>query len=259
MTTNKTTKKDRLRDVFEYLRYNGYVRTQKDLANKMNTSAPNISNAMRGLDGFLTDGFFYRLNATFDNIFNISWLLEGEGEMLAQPQSTTIMASNNSYGDNASGNNNITITPSQETNIDDNVHSVILRPIVNKLLASRPNTDVYKIVKGDGVKLQHILAFPQYDDFDFYYQVRQDAMFPTYDKGDILALIHLPLNANIIQGSAMVVDTNSIGFIFRRVYDRGDFYECRCINENSVFENQSIPKDDVIRLYRVVYSIKAGD
>lgn len=239
MTTNKTTKKDRLRDVFEYLRYNGYVRTQKDLANKMNTSAPNISNAMRGLDSFLTDGFFYRLNATFDNIFNEDWLLYGKGEMLAQPQSTTIMASNNSYGDNA--------------------HSVILKPIVNKLLASRPNTDVYKIVKGDGVKLQHILAFPQYDDFDFYYQVRQDAMFPTYDKGDILALMHMPVDAHIIQGSAMVIDTKSFGFLFRRVYDNGDSYECKCINENSVFRNQSIPKDDVIRLYRVIYSIKSGD
>lgn len=259
MTTNKTKKKDRLRDVFEYLRYNGYVRTQKDLANKMNTSAPNISNAMRGLDSFLTDGFFYRLNATFDNIFNISWLLEGEGEMLAQPQGATIAASNNSYGDNASGNNNITITHTQETNIDDKVHSVILRPIVNKLLASRPNTDVYKIVKEDGVKLQHILAFPQYDDFDFYYQVRQDAMFPTYDKGDILALMHMPVDAHIIQGSAMVIDTKSFGFLFRRVYDNGDSYECKCINENSVFRNQSIPKDDVIRLYRVIYSIKSGD
>lgn len=260
MTTEKTTRKDRFREVFEYLRYNGYISKQKDLANKMNTSAPNISNAMRGIDGFLTDGFFFRLNTTFDNIFNISWLLDGKGEMLAQPQGTTTVASNNSYGDNASGNNNITITPpTQETNFEDNAHSVILKPIVNKLLASRPNTDVYKIVKGDGVKLQHILAFPQYDDFDFYYQVRQDAMFPTYDKGDILALMHMPVDANIIQGSAMVIDTKSFGFLFRRVYDNGDSYECKCINENSVFRNQSIPKDDVIRLYRVIYSIKSGD
>lgn len=259
MTTNKTTRKDRLREAFEYLRYNGYISKQKDLANKMNTSAPNISNAMRGLDGFLTDGFFYRLNTTFNNIFNISWLLDGEGEMLSQPQTTTIVASNNSYGDNASGNNNITITPTQETNIDDNVHSVILRPIVNKQLASRPNTDVYKVIKEGGLKLQHILAFPQYSDFDFYYQVRQDAMFPTYEQGDILALMHMPVGANIIQGAAMVVDTKSFGFIFRRVYDNGDSYECKCINENSVFKNQSIPKDDVIRLYRVIYAIKSGD
>lgn len=230
---------------------------QDELSNEFNVSQPYISQLING-----KKEAGKKVASKLSEKYGISeaWVLTGKGEMLAQPQSTTIMASNNSYGDNASGNNNITITPpTQETNFEDNAHSVILRPIVNKLLASKPNTDVYKIVKGDGVKLQHILAFPQYDDFDFYYQVRQDAMFPTYDKGDILALMHMPVDAHIIQGSAMVIDTKSFGFLFRRVYDNGDSYECKCINENSVFRNQSIPKDDVIRLYRVIYSIKSGD
>lgn len=248
-------KKKRFNESFQHLRNMGVVHTQKDLAEKMGSTQANISSALSGVERVLTGRFLHRFNSAFNNIFNEDWLLYGKGEMLAQPQpqETTVVAS-------ASGNNNITITPpTQETNFEDNAHSVILRPIVNKLLASRPNTDVYKIVKGDGVKLQHILAFPQYDDFDFYYQIRQDAMFPTYDKGDILALMHMPVDAHIIQGSAMVIDTKSFGFLFRRVYDNGDSYECKCINENSVFRNQSIPKDDVIRLYRVIYSIKSGD
>ena len=229
---------------------------QDELTNEFNVSQSYISQLING-----KKEAGKKVASKLSEKYGISeaWVLTGKGEMLAQPQETTIVPSDNSYGDNASGNNNITITHTQETNIKDNVHSVILRPIVNKLLASRPNTDVYKIVKGDGVKLQHILAFPQYDDFDFYYQVRQDAMFPTYDKGDILALMHMPVDAHIIQGSAMVIDTKSFGFLFRRVYDNGDSYECKCINENSVFRNQSIPKDDVIRLYRVIYSIKSGD
>lgn len=225
---------------------------QDELSNEFNVSQPYISQLING-----KKEAGKKIASKLSEKYGISeaWVLTGKGEMLAQPQpqKTTVVAS-------ASGNNNITITPpTQETNFEDNAHSVILRPIVNKLLASRPNTDVYKIVKGDGVKLQHILAFPQYDDFDFYYQVRQDAMFPTYDKGDILALMHMPVDAHIIQGSAMVIDTKSFGFLFRRVYDNGDSYECKCINENSVFRNQSIPKDDVIRLYRVIYSIKSGD
>ena len=229
---------------------------QDELTNEFNVSQSYISQLING-----KKEAGKKVASKLSEKYGISeaWVLTGKGEMLAQPQETTIVPSNDSYGDNAIGNNNITITPTQETNIKDNVHSVILRPIVNKLLASRPNTDVYKIVKGGGVKLQHILAFPQYDDFDFYYQVRQDAMFPTYDKGDILALMHMPVDAHIIQGSAMVIDTKSFGFLFRRVYDNGDSYECKCINENSVFRNQSIPKDDVIRLYRVIYSIKSGD
>lgn len=229
---------------------------QDELSNEFNVSQPYISQLINGKK---EAGKKIALKLSEKYGISEAWVLTGKGEMLAKSQETTVMASNNSYGDNASGNNNTTITPTQETNFEDNANSVILRPIVNKLLASRPNTDVYKIVKGDGVKLQHILAFPQYDDFDFYYQVRQDAMFPTYDKGDILALMHMPVDAHIIQGSAMVIDTKSFGFLFRRVYDNGDSYECKCINENSVFRNQSIPKDDVIRLYRVIYSIKSGD
>ena len=229
---------------------------QDELTNEFNVSQSYISQLING-----KKEAGKKVASKLSEKYGISeaWVLTGKGEMLAQPQETTIVPSDNSYGDKASWNNNITITHTQETNIEDNSHSVILRPIVNKLLASRPNTDVYKIVKEDGVKLQHILAFPQYDDFDFYYQVRQDAMFPTYDKGDILALMHMPVDAHIIQGSAMVIDTKSFGFLFRRVYDNGDSYECKCINENSVFRNQSIPKDDVIRLYRVIYSIKSGD
>lgn len=217
---------------------------QDELTNEFNVSQSYISQLING-----KKEAGKKVASKLSEKYGISeaWVLTGKGEMLAQPQpqETTVVAS-------ASGNKNITIT-------EDNANLVILRPIVNKLLASRPNTDVYKIVKGDGVKLQHILAFPQYDDFDFYYQVRQDAMFPTYDKGDILALMHMPVDAHIIQGSAMVIDTKSFGFLFRRVYDNGDSYECKCINENSVFRNQSIPKDDVIRLYRVIYSIKSGD
>ena len=38
---------------------------------------------------------------------NINWLLTGEGEMLSSP---SVVASGNTYGDNASGNNNVTIS-----------------------------------------------------------------------------------------------------------------------------------------------------
>lgn len=253
------TVQERLKKAYNYLIFKELIRNQRDLAKAMNTSAPCVSYAMNGNEKYLTKSFLSRLNHTFDNIFSEDWLLYGKGTMLNQQQpiqhsegnnSPNIMGDNNNVGVGS----NITITHARA--YDSNV---LLKPVVNKQLAALPNTDVYKVVSGDGMKLQKIMAFPQYDDFDFYYQVSKDAMSPNYEAGDILALMHLPSHANIIQGAAMVVDTNSVGFIFRRIYDRGDYYECKCINENSVFEDQPIPKDDVIRLYRVVYSIKAGD
>lgn len=259
---NTTTKQQRFKSAFEYLRYNGYIQKQKDLAAIMNTSAPNISNALKGLEGVLTDGFIVKFNSSFNNVFNTDWLLTGEGEML-RDQSTTNIESNNTYGDNAIGNN-ITImnarTRTREENENDKHKEIIYKPVVTKQLATQPDTDVYSAIKEDKTpKLQYIPAIPPYTSIDFYYTIRQDAMLPEYKLGEVLALEHIRSNSDIVQGAAMVVDTSDFGFLFRRIYDRGDYYECRRINEDSVFENQNVPKSKVIRLYRVVYSMKFGD
>lgn len=189
------------------------------------------------------------------------WLLTGEGEML-RDQSTTNIASNNTYGDNASGNNNITITNARTREEDegDKHEEIVFRPVVTKQLATQSDTDVYSVIKEDKtLKLQYIPAIPPYTSIDFYYTILQDAMLPEYKLGEVLALEHMKSNSDIVQGAAMVVDTSDFGFLFRRIYDRGDYYECRRINENSVFENQNVPKSKVIRLYRVIYSMKFGD
>lgn len=251
-------KQQRFKSAFDYLRSIGAIHTQKDLADKIGASRSNVCSALKGVEKVLTDRFLIRFNAAFSEKFNTDWLLTGKGEMLASSQPSTTIASNNTSGDNASGNNNITISQGRNDKVSNDAN-ITLRPIVTKHLASMPNTDVYEVLQRTGLKLEKLVAFPQYANFDFYYQVRQDAMQPIYEKGDVLALVHVPNGANIIQGAAMVIDTKSFGFLFRRIYDRGEVYECKCVNEHSVFENQSISKDDVIRLYRVVYSIKAGD
>ena len=75
-------KKDRLNQAYQYLRGQGIIHTQQDLADKMNATAPNISSALKGVEKVLTDKFLHRFNSAFDNIFSTTWLLYGEGEML---------------------------------------------------------------------------------------------------------------------------------------------------------------------------------
>lgn len=187
---------------------------------------------------------------------NMSWLLTGEGEMLRHAPSHNITGNNNIVGNSNTGNNTI-IANAQAQEYTDH-HS---KPIVPKYLTSQPNTDVYKILNTDGHSLQldSMTAIPPYNNFDFYYMVRQDAMKPLYKEGDVLALAHTERGSDIIQGASMIIDTNDFGFLLRRIYDRGDYYECRIINENSSFETQNIAKTRVIRLYRIVYSIRLGD
>lgn len=181
------------------------------------------------------------------------WLLTGEGTMLRQPP--TSIHDNNVIRDNNNVGNNIDVnyTPLSGGTTTD------VKPIVPKYLASQPNTDVYSVVmSGEHQELQVMTTIPPYVGFDFYYMVRQDAMRPLYMIGDVVALVHMD-GTNIIQGSTMVIDTRDFGFLLRRIYDRGDYYECKVINNNSAYESQNINKDNVIRLYRVMYSIRLGD
>lgn len=75
-------KVERLNEAFKYLRSIGKIHTQIDLSNAMNANRVTISNALKDKGGYLNDDFLSRFSKSFDGIFNESWLLTGEGEML---------------------------------------------------------------------------------------------------------------------------------------------------------------------------------
>lgn len=214
-----------------------------------------LPNGFVGKSLSITKARQLQIQSAFPDL-NMSWVLTGEGEMLRHAPSQNITGNNNIVGNSNTGNNTI-IADTQAQKSTDNHY----KPIVPKYLTSQPNTDVYKILNTDGhtMQLDSMTAIPPYNNFDFYYMVRQDAMKPLYKEGDVLALAHTERGSDIIQGASMIIDTNDFGFLLRRIYDRGDYYECRIINENSSFETQKIAKTKVIRLYRIVYSIRLGD
>lgn len=88
-------KKERINQAFSYLKDNGLVHTQKDLAERMGSTAPNVSSALKGVDNVLTDNFLLRFNNAFGGIFNDNWLLTGEGSMLSasDPDSVSVSSS----------------------------------------------------------------------------------------------------------------------------------------------------------------------
>lgn len=87
-------KKERLNQAYNYLKYKGIIRSQSDLAEKMNASQPNISAALSGVPRVLTSRFLRRFNEAAENIFSLDWLLTGEGEMLApQPMAASVSVS----------------------------------------------------------------------------------------------------------------------------------------------------------------------
>lgn len=234
---------------------------QEDIAKDLSVTQQYVSSILSG-----KKSVGKKVAAKLSELYGLSfsWLLTGEGEMLAQH--TTNQRNEGNNNNNVVGNNNNVGNTYNNTyahthareNV--NISNDDAKPIIPKYLASQPNTDVYRIIQsGQVANLTTLRTLPPYKDFDFYYQVRQDAMQPLYMQGDVLALAHIADGSDIIQGAAMVIDTADYGFLLRRLYDRGDCYECKRVNENSAFENQLVKKDKVIRLYRVVYSLRLGD
>ena len=82
-------KKNRLNEAVKYLKYKGVVKTQDDIASKMGASRSNISSALAGKEGVLTDSFISRFCATFTEI-SYTWLLLGEGDMISNKGKTII-------------------------------------------------------------------------------------------------------------------------------------------------------------------------
>lgn len=79
-----TERHNSFKKAYEYLRLNGLVSSQRELAEKMHSTAPNVSKALSGDEKTLTEKYMSRLNLAFGNIFRTPWLLDGEGEMLVE-------------------------------------------------------------------------------------------------------------------------------------------------------------------------------
>ena len=76
----------RLRKVYGYLVMDDKITSQKDMALKIKMTPPNLSAALKGNKSYLSDNTFIRVCAAFPGVFNLDYLLDGEGELLAIPE-----------------------------------------------------------------------------------------------------------------------------------------------------------------------------
>lgn len=82
MEQKTTTRCERILAAFSHLKKKGLVKTQQDVADMMEANKTTISQAFKGNEAYLTDKFLSRFNSTFNDMFNIGWLLTGRGVML---------------------------------------------------------------------------------------------------------------------------------------------------------------------------------
>lgn len=77
-------RKDRLKEVYEYVRKHFPIHTQTDFADALNYNRAYISSAMHGNEKNLTNKLFTNICEAFPGVFNLDYLLTGKGSLLAE-------------------------------------------------------------------------------------------------------------------------------------------------------------------------------
>jgi vacuolar-type H+-ATPase subunit I/STV1 len=98
-------KKERLIESYGYLRNKGIIHTQKEVSERMGYAIQSVNKAFAGKEKYLNDTFLSRYNQTFDNVFNLDWLQNGNGDMFAGE--TVIVEKVDISHSNNTGNGNI--------------------------------------------------------------------------------------------------------------------------------------------------------
>lgn len=78
-----TTKQDRLKEVYAHLRAHHGIHTQLELAEVIHVTRPALSSAMNGNEAYLTKNLFQKICAAFPGVFDLDYLLTGNGSLLS--------------------------------------------------------------------------------------------------------------------------------------------------------------------------------
>ena len=83
-----TGKHERLKEAYDYLRYQHGIHTQIDMANALQVTRSSFSAAMNGNEKYLTKSLFMKICAAFPGVFNLDYLLNGTGTLLTTKEKT---------------------------------------------------------------------------------------------------------------------------------------------------------------------------
>ena len=83
-------RKNRLKEAYKYLQSIGKIHTQKGFADALGKAEGTISRAFNGDEKALTDNLFVQITLSFPGLFNLDYLLTGEGSLLMLPDKSVL-------------------------------------------------------------------------------------------------------------------------------------------------------------------------
>jgi transcriptional regulator with XRE-family HTH domain len=93
-----TSKQERLKEVYNHLRSYFGIHTQIDFAEAIHVTRPALSSAMNGNEAYLTKNLFQKICAAYPGVFNLDYLLTGEGDLLTVEENARNDAIKETFG-----------------------------------------------------------------------------------------------------------------------------------------------------------------
>lgn len=200
----------------------------------------------------LSTGKLSQILSTYPQL-NKTWLLTGEGKMLATPN---ISATNNGT---IGGDMNVAqlIEKYPTKAIKEDVEEIAVKeiPIIPSDAYQMPEVDIKEYIQENAAVINTSPLVHQFPKFSMWYEVYGDSMLPKFEPGDLIALNPYPKGKEVVLNKRYyVVDTYSNGLVLCMLIKDENGYVARY--KNAEYADDYIKHDDIIRIYKVVGQIR---
>lgn len=218
--------KDRLKKAYEYLRNNGKVHTQQNVADIMGVKKENVSRAFNGNERYLTLGFITRFNNAFGNIFNIDWIIKEQGDMLISGNKVTVPQISYTKG-----------VPYYNVDFIGGFDIVLNDQTINP---------------------EYLIDFQKYNEATCWCNVSGHSMEPEINNGDIIALKKIEDFSFLPLGEVYaIVTTNGLRTIKRLGPSQNpECYTLVPTNKSPEYGTQELRKDMIQHIFQVLGCMK---
>lgn len=223
----ETNAQIRLNKAYDYLKFKKIIKVQKDVAERMGATRPNVSNALSGKEEYLTNSFLKRFGDAFSNTISTKWLLTGEGEMLRTDAPDVVSVSED--------------TPPPQ----------LIPAPPGKGLPLIPLPAMAGFLKGaadiDPNEIEWYFV-PAFRDCQFLIRVKGESMSPRYLSGDIVACREVQDTGTFFQwGKTYVLDTDQ-GVVIKRVRPSEKGNHILCVSDNPEYDPFDVPVTSIYHL-----------
>lgn len=218
--------KDRLKKAYEYLRNNGKVHTQQNVADIMGVKKENVSRAFNGNERYLTLGFITRFNNAFGNIFNIDWIIKEQGDMLISGNKITVPQISYTKG-----------VPYYNVDFIGGFDIVLNDQTINP---------------------EYLIDFRKYNEATCWCNVTGHSMEPEITHGDIIALKKIEDKSFLPLGEVYAIVTTNGMRTIKRLGPSNDpkCYTLVPTNKSPEYGIQELPKDMIEHIFQVLGCMK---